>query len=413
MAFPINDTLKQIVKGHLQTPQISVFLGGEPGIGKSSFVNGLREEGAVEVFSIDVNTLSDKGDLAAPRLVPRGDDWAHVFYPHATLVEANEFAIAHPEQIVIILLDEINRTESDVTSSALTLQTSRRAGHLVFAPNVRFMLTGNLSGNVVSLDSASLTRFAIYEVQADAATFLALMEDKHGGVHPIIKAVLEEHPDYIFLKPGESQAVTREDEDGNLTNADIFAESQDMVQYTAPRTIEGLHEWLTNTDPELITELVGNEVTDGPQGSGRTIKQLLLVLRGQTGDTAFTDEVYSKLLEQLSAPTTRRTLRKPTAWRPIEQTDERSVIDSVIGKLDDEAAEDVLLYALSTNNQPTKVQAVIDALTSRLGPISHRALTELVERKDTVNRASINYFYTKPGDLVASLESFKPLFDAN
>lgn len=172
MSLYLDDTLSRIVELDLKDTRIVPFLAGEPGIGKTSFIYGIGERAGYKVFSISVNTLADKGDLTGARTLqdPADGKWKQMFFPHATFVEANDYALANPNETVVILLDEINRTDSDVTSASMTISTERRVGTTDLAPNVRLAVTGNLTGNVTHLDSASLTRFSLYEVKPSAET---------------------------------------------------------------------------------------------------------------------------------------------------------------------------------------------------------------------------------------------------
>lgn len=424
MPFKIDNTLLATVELHLATTRVAPFLAGEPGIGKTEFVKGLDSPGQTKVFSIDVNTLSDKGDLSAPRLMQNpnataGDEkngWMQVFFPHQTLTEAQEYALDNPSETVVILLDEINRTDSDVTSSVLTLLTSRRAGNMTFAPNVRFVLTGNLKGNVTALDSASLTRFALYEVEPDAETFLNVMENKGVSVNPFISQTLREHPEYIFLKPGDMIAVTEEDSEHGAFDSDIFAESQEMVQYTAPRTIEGLNDWLNRVDDELLIDMINTEVHTEPGGKGRTLPQLHLVLRGQTGDTEFTDAIFGKILNKFNGPASAPTITKPKAWDKILAGKSRDDLVSAVHGLDEDQIGPVLIYALTTKKDPHKVQIVIEAILGDTRYPAPDATTqqELFRRgaSSELNEANLAYLFSQDDKaLVQSLTPYKAVFN--
>lgn len=421
MAFKIDNTLIQIVALHLQTPRVSPFLGGEPGIGKTEFFQGLEEYGDYKVFSIDVNTLSDKGDLSAPRLVanPSGEGWSQVFYPHATLVEANEHALANPDTIVVINLDEINRTDSDVTSSALTLVTKRRAGHLVFADNIRFAATGNLDGNTSTLDSASLTRFALYEVAPDAETFLKVMASKSVEVHPFIREVLVTNPDLIFCKPGQTVSATTEDEEGTVAEFDMFSEKQELTQYTAPRTIEGLNQWMSRIDAELVTELYN---TEAHSGSGAAVTSLLIALRAQTGDTQFTDAIYEKYLTQFAGPgpSTTTTLVRPAAWDKIVANNTVSAIESAVSGIEPDELTRVLVYALRTTKGPTQelAQKVISAIVNdpRMSGPDQATQNELflLGAAGQLNMSSVAHFFSiETAPFVSALTPYKAVFNIN
>lgn len=171
-----NETLSEIVKQDLEMGIVPALM-GEPGIGKSSFVDGLAYSMGTRAFVLPCNQLADKADLTGARLVPTADgkSYTQVFYPHHVIQEAIDYALTNPREWPILFLDEINRTTSDVTSGALTLVTLRRMGHIELPENVRLIVAGNDKGNVTTLDEASLSRFAIFHVEPDATTLMSVL----------------------------------------------------------------------------------------------------------------------------------------------------------------------------------------------------------------------------------------------
>lgn len=68
-----------------------------------------------------------------------------------------------------------------------------------------------------------------------------------GRLNKYIRTVLTKYPEYIFMKPTTATALitTGDDDDDHTTNAKqmmdfnaVLGSDQDMVQFTAPRTIE-------------------------------------------------------------------------------------------------------------------------------------------------------------------------------
>ena len=97
---------------------------GEPGIGKSSWVEALGEKMGTKCFTLAVNQLADKADLTGARLVPvlkadgsPSSEYEQVFYPHQVINQAIAYAEAHPAETPILFLDELNRTTPNVTAA--------------------------------------------------------------------------------------------------------------------------------------------------------------------------------------------------------------------------------------------------------------------------------------------------------
>ena len=60
------DTVEKIINNSKQVPMLL----GEPGIGKSSWVEDLGRKLHTKVFTLACNQLADKADLTGARLVP-------------------------------------------------------------------------------------------------------------------------------------------------------------------------------------------------------------------------------------------------------------------------------------------------------------------------------------------------------
>lgn len=109
-----DETLAQCVMKNLKTGSIPMLL-GEPGIGKSSWVQALADRMRTKCFVLPCNQLADKADLTGARLVPHTDNngnttYSQVFYPHQVIHEAIEYAETHPRETPILFMDELNRT---------------------------------------------------------------------------------------------------------------------------------------------------------------------------------------------------------------------------------------------------------------------------------------------------------------
>ncbi|MET3959959.1 hypothetical protein ABIE52_006894 [Rhodococcus sp. OAS809] len=424
MTFLLNsDFIFRHLRPDLRNKRVAPFLAGPPAIGKTMAVNALAESGDFAVFSIDVNTLSDAADLTGVRTVPhptKENRFVQVFFPHYTIQKANDHALENPDLLVIILLDEINRTSSDVTSAALTLLTSRRCGDLELADNIRFIVTGNDKGNISMLDSASLTRFALYPVRPDANVLLDLLGE---DLQPAIRDVLTEHPDWVLQNPqpaGMVAVVADEDDEnggsGTVSETQMaeftsqMDDAQDMSQYTAPRTIEGLNLWMNELGNAVMAELAAEE---GVSPDGQTTTELMLGMLAHTGNTAFTAEVHSKMLNALLAPTAGSatgavTIARPAAWDSLRAAKTRTEIEQIIGALDENKQAEVLIFALTTRDENKLSKDVLDLIVDfgALRSLDRDQSSVLLNRgtSGTLNPASVNYFLDKSSaPLVVSL----------
>ncbi|ADK68983.1 ATP-binding protein [Gordonia sp. KTR9] len=424
MTFLLNDDfILRHLRPDLRNARVAPCLLGPPAIGKTMAVNALAQNGDFAVFSIDVNTLSDAADLTGVRTVPdpaNPNRFVQIFFPHYTIQEANDYAEEHPDTLVVILLDEINRTSSDVTSAALTLLTSRRCGNLKLADNIRFIVTGNDKGNISMLDSASLTRFALYPVRPDAKVLLNLLGE---DLQPAIRDVLTEHPDWVLQSPTPVGMVTVADEDPDDPSSSTavsdremaeFAsqmdDSQDMSQYTAPRTIEGLNLWMNELGPTVMAELA---VEEAVSPDGQTTTELMLGMLAHTGNTAFTAEVHAKVLASLLAPAATSgpgamSVSRPAAWDKLRAATTQNQIEQIISSLDTDKQADVLIFALTTKGENTLTTQVVDRILEigALSTLNKDQRSVLLNRgtSGVLNPASVSYFLGKSTEpLVVSL----------
>lgn len=423
MTFLLNDAfILRHLRPDLRNSRVAPCLLGPPAIGKTMAVNALAASGDFAVFSIDVNTLSDAADLTGVRTVPdptNPNRFVQIFFPHSTIQKANDHAVANPDTLVVILLDEINRTSSDVTSAALTLLTSRRCGNLELAGNIRFIVTGNDKGNISMLDSASLTRFALYPVRPDAKVLLDLLGD---DLQPAIREVLTEHPDWVLQSPIPAGVFAISDEDDEDRSSSAVSEremaefasqmddSQDMSQYTAPRTIEGLNLWMNELGPTLMAELA---VEEGVSPDGQTTTELMLGMLAHTGNTPFTAEVHTKVLASLLAPAAgaaagAMAIPRPAAWDALRAAKTRGEIEKIIRELDTDKQANVLLFALTTAKENELVQQVLDLIVEIgvLTVLDKERSKTLLNRgtSGALNQDSVSYFLDKSGSpLVVSL----------
>lgn len=351
--------------------QIVPALMGEPGIGKSSFVEELARSMNTKAFVLPCNQLADKADLTGARLVPTADgkSYSQVFYPHHVVQEAIEYGHANPREFPILFLDEINRTTQDVTSAALTLVTLRRLGSVVLPDNLRLMIAGNNKGNVTMLDEASLSRFALYNVEPDAATLIALLGD---SLNEWVKKVLTEHPKLVFQKSAPNTMAVDgsddDDDDAQTTVADLFDSGEEMLQLTTPRTIDAVSRWLNKVPASTLQEYLATPVSI----EGRDTTLLNEVLEGKVGNTDFCTHLVSNIAASLasgagSQPAV-QAAPKPPVYDQLKGVQTTSALNDLLNGLNDREKSGSLLYALYEKADNSRLIGELATVTSKLEP---------------------------------------------
>lgn len=364
-----NDTLTECVKLDLEVG-IVPFLGGEPGIGKSSFVEALAKSMDTQCFTVPVNQLADKADLTGARLMPtdnKNSDYKQMFFPHDQIVDAIEYAEAHPREWPILFLDEINRTGPDVTSAALTLVTLRKMGSKRLPANLRIVVAGNLKGNVTTLDEASLSRFSIYHVEPEAQTLMDILGD---DLNPYVRKVLVARPDLVFQKAQPTTfAVDGGDDDDDdqttATFAELFDAGDEMLQLTTPRTIDGVSRWLNTIATDRLSAMMAMQTTV----EGRDITVLQEVLEGKVGNTEFTTllmgEIANGISSNASSGARTKGAPKPNAWKDLKAATTMTELAQKVDDLNEHEKSGCLLYALYESKDNSRIiEALAPATTT-------------------------------------------------
>lgn len=357
-----NNTLMSFVRKDIDHGLIPMLV-GEPGIGKSSWLENLANLMHTKCFTLACNQLADKADLTGARLVPtENGEYKQVFYPHAVISDAIAYAEANPRETPILFLDELNRTTPDVTSEALSIPTMRSIGSKSLPDNLRVVIAGNDKGNVTSLDEASISRFCLYFVEPDVDTFLQLDDT----LNPFIKATLTAHPDCIFCK--KYVAVTKDDDGDDDTSEmsidDILEDGDDMAQITTPRTLTALSHWLNSFDnQELIEAMADTYVVDGQE-----VSVLQEGIEGHIGKTMFTTYLLAEIANNISTTNNQSanlTVGKPNSYDDMKACTDMTSLTTFIQNMSDNDRSGALVYAMyEKEDNRIYIQALAPQLTS-------------------------------------------------
>lgn len=349
-----DNTLMTLVSLDLDAGLIPMLL-GEPGIGKSSWVEALGKLKHTKVFVLPCNQLADKADLTGARLIPTkdGKSYEQVFYPHSIISRAITYAEENPRETPILFMDELNRTTPDVTSEALSIPTQRAIGNAKLPENLRIITAGNDKGNVTSLDEASISRFVLYHVEPDTATFLSLDPD----MNPFVKTTLQKHPECIFGKTIHYATTSGNNDDDDETEVDldaIIGDDEEMLQIATPRTIMGVSRWLNAMNQSTLQALLN----DVRSINGENISMLQEALEGHTGRTTFTTFLLEEIATNIMTMTTNtaNTVSKPQVYDSLKtcQTVDQ-MTDMISNQLSDRDKSGCLVYALYEKEDNTRL----------------------------------------------------------
>lgn len=374
-----NDTLLTIVENIISNSKQVPMLLGEPGIGKSSWVEELGVKLHTKVFTLACNQLADKADLTGARLLPckdsKGNDsYEQVFFPHAIIRRAIQYAIDNPRETPILFLDELNRTTPDVTSELLSIPTLRAIGNTDLPDNLRVITAGNDKGNITSLDEASISRFTLFHVDPDVDTFLLVNPE----LNPFVKNVLLKHPETIFCKEVQLVASQNDDDDDddNVSIDEILDDGDEMNQITTPRTITGVSNWLNCYQNQELMPLI----QDVRQRDGEDVSVLQETLEGFTGRTHFTKFLMAEIASNIMTinnQTNTVSVAKPQCYDAMKGCADITALNAFIDSMSENERSGAIVYALFEKQDNTKFINALLSKTNKLQPDDMKSLMTL------------------------------------
>lgn len=398
------DTVEKIINNSKQVPMLL----GEPGIGKSSWIEDLGRKLHTKVFTLACNQLADKADLTGARLVPvetsTGETtYEQVFYPHAIIRRAIAYAIENPHETPILFLDELNRTTPDVTSALLSIPTLRTIGNTDLPDNLRVIIAGNDKGNITTLDEASVSRFVLFPVEPDVETFIQVNTE----LNPFVKTVLMQHPESLFCKMVQtvtSQSDDDDDDDGMTSIDEILDDGEDMNQITTPRTITGVSNWLNCYDNAALMALL----QETHNRDGEEVSLLQEIIEGFTGRTNFTKFLMAEIATNLMTVNNQSNVTsvpKPQCYDKMKQCPDITALNQFISTMSDHDKSGCLVYALyeKTDNK-AYINAILASGITTLESNDMKSLMSLFG-SDQLDDANVATFISNNAPLAVTLSS--------
>ena len=397
------DTVEKIINNSKQVPMLL----GEPGIGKSSWIEDLGRKLHTKVFTLACNQLADKADLTGARLVPvetsTGETtYEQVFYPHAIIRRAIAYAIENPHETPILFLDELNRTTPDVTSALLSIPTLRTIGNTDLPDNLRVIIAGNDKGNITTLDEASVSRFVLFPVEPDVETFIQV----NTQLNPFVKTVLMQHPESLFCKMVQTvTSQSDDDDDDGMTSIDeILDDGEDMNQITTPRTITGVSNWLNCYDNAALMALL----QETHNRDGEEVSLLQEIIEGFTGRTNFTKFLMAEIATNLMTVNNQSNVTsvpKPQCYDKMKQCPDITALNQFISTMSDHDKSGCLVYALyeKTDNK-AYINAILASGITTLESNDMKSLMSLFG-SDQLDDANVATFISNNAPLAVTLSS--------
>lgn len=402
-----NETLVDIVKTDLEVGNIPALM-GEPGIGKSSFMEDVAYAMGTKCFTLQCNLLADKADLTGGRLMKddNNGEYRMSFFPHEDIMEAIEYAETNPREWPILFLDEINRTTSDVTSAALGLSTARKIGRKHLPKNLRLTIAGNLKGNVTALDEASLSRFSIYNVEPDGHALVSILGDE---LNPWVKKVLSKSPNLVFQKSTPTgiavDGTDDDDDDANVASvAELFDASEEMNQLTTPRTIDYLSRWLNKVDRDKLSAYLATPATIGD----RDVSALNEIIEAKVGNTGFATQLVATIADDLTSGPAQNSANqivvpKPNCYASLKAASTITELEDLISDLTESEKSGSLVFAFKENEDNTRLIEQLAEATQKFERDHMQTLVEMM-RNQQVDTTNVEAFLNTDTDMANSVK---------
>lgn len=186
------------VIGKVLKTNITPFLWGPPGIGKSSLVKEIAEENKWELIDLRLSLLNPV-DLRGLPMLDKNKQLA-TWLPPSFLPKEDE------KKQGILFLDEINLAPLSVQAAAYQLILDKRVGSYRFPKNWRIVAAGNREtdrANVYRLSAPLANRFVHFNITTNFKNWKVWAKDN--GIRPEIIDYLITQPSLLMQMPKEQE----------------------------------------------------------------------------------------------------------------------------------------------------------------------------------------------------------------
>jgi MoxR-like ATPase len=175
-------------------PERSVFIWGQPGIGKSDCVNQFAESVGMDCVSLLGSQLAPEDLMGVPQIV----DQVTRFFPPALIARENPY---------ILFCDELNGATHDIQKAFYSLIHEHRIGEYHLPEGSIVIGAGNRSQDsaiVRPMSSALINRMIHVTLRADYRAWITWAQGQ--DIHPLVLSYLQTHPDHLVSPPAKNEA---------------------------------------------------------------------------------------------------------------------------------------------------------------------------------------------------------------
>jgi hypothetical protein len=186
---------------YLFKAQLTAFVWGHAGIGKTTAVKQYAESKGWHFFPFYLGTMSDLGDiLGLQEFVENPDGTKSTdFAIPKWLKEAVTYCEEHPESGAVIFLDEFNRARRDIMNGMFSLALDKTFHTLKLPKNCHVIAAGNPPTEeyvVTDIDETALmARFVHIKLEPTVNEWVIYAKDK--GLEPSLIGFIQEQPQLL------------------------------------------------------------------------------------------------------------------------------------------------------------------------------------------------------------------------
>lgn len=175
-----HDSLKYLFKA-----QVTPFIWGHAGIGKSSIIKQYAQENGYHFFPMYLGTQSDLGDVLGLADFVRDANGTAIATTFATpiwLKNCIDYCNENPNSGAIIFLDEFNRARKDVLQGMFSLALDKTFHTITLPKNCHVIAAGNPPTDEYQTtdvdDTALMARFAHVKLEPSVEEWVAFAQER-------------------------------------------------------------------------------------------------------------------------------------------------------------------------------------------------------------------------------------------
>lgn len=187
---------------YLFQAQITPFVWGHAGIGKSTVVKQYAQEKGYKFFPFYLGTQSDLGDilgLASFVKDKNGSEVATTFATPLWLKDTIEYCQNNPKSGAVIFLDEFNRARRDILNGMFSLALDKTFHTIKLPDNCYIVAAGNPPTDEYYVtdvnETALMARFAHIKLEPTFQEWVTYAKEAH--FEPTLVSFLQEQPELI------------------------------------------------------------------------------------------------------------------------------------------------------------------------------------------------------------------------